>query len=172
MGDKPVGVQVTTCSAKELLCAGSTDLPERGQQNALRGSLRIPEYQRPYRWQAKQIKRLIDDIVEHCAPKSTRLDKGLEEKDVYTSIPYYFGSAIFHRDTEGNLNIIDGQQRITSLALLAQVASNSLSCDLTYTSPVSQRQITQNLQWLACLSDTDKGVIDEISLTSWSSRWS
>ncbi len=33
----------------------------------LQQKLNIPEYQRPYKWQAKHVNQLIDDIFNHCS---------------------------------------------------------------------------------------------------------
>ncbi len=160
MSENKEGVQVATCTAEELLCTGGLRLPQRGDQDALEGRLCIPEYQRPYRWQSKQIQRLLADIEEHQKREKERLSRPREDGVKLAPIPYYLGSAILHRDTGGKLNIIDGQQRITTLALLGQVASKT-RCDLVYNSPVSRRQIVRNLQWLGCANATSK-VIKEI----------
>lgn len=42
--------------------------------------VQIPEYQRPYKWQAQQITALVQDIMQH-APKA----------------PYRLGTIVFHR---------------------------------------------------------------------------
>ena len=136
---------MATCSATDLLRSDGVELTQGDKNTALRGRLNIPEYQRPYRWQAKEIRRLIADIGEHFDREQTRKDERGEE---YSPIPYYLGSVILHRDDNGKLNIIDGQQRITTLAIIAQVTSESPGSNLKYSSPVSQRQILKNLRWL------------------------
>lgn len=167
MSDKTKGVQVATCTAKELLGAKGLNLPKRGEQEALKGELCIPEYQRPYRWQAKQIQRLLTDMAEHREREQKRLVKGREDNKEPTPIPYYLGSAILHRDTEGKLNIIDGQQRITTLALLGQLQDNEKhGSGLVHRSPLSQQQVTQNLRWLNGLCDKEKKVIKDIDFSS------
>ena len=123
----------------------------------MEGKFCIPEYQRPYRLQSKQIRRLLADIEGHQKREKERLSNAQEEWKELAPIPYYLGSAILHRDTKGKLNIIDGQQRITTLALLGQVASKT-RCDLVYNSPASRRQIVNNLQWLGCASATNKAI--------------
>lgn len=74
----------------------------------------IDYYQREYKWQEKQIKELIDDLV----------GKFLEEFDPAHSrskvadYPHYFlGSIIISKKENANY-IVDGQQRLTSLTLL------------------------------------------------------
>jgi len=67
-------------------------------------NLTIPEFQRPYSWQKEQVEQLIDDLLE--AQKQNKL--------------YLIGNMILY-ENEDKLKIIDGQQRITTLALLFYV---------------------------------------------------
>jgi len=64
--------------------------------------LAIPEYQRPYKWTAKNVIQLLDDIVE---AKN-------KNKEIYR-----VGTLILHKKEE-IYNIVDGQQRIITFALL------------------------------------------------------
>ena len=67
-------------------------------------NLKIPYYQRPYVWNEKSITILFNDTYN--AYKSSQ-----EE--------YRLGTIILHYDkNENKLNIVDGQQRLISLALL------------------------------------------------------
>jgi hypothetical protein len=64
----------------------------------------IPEYQRPYKWTARNAIQLLDDILE--ARNSN--------KEVYR-----VGTLILHRDKNQEMyNIVDGQQRIITFSLL------------------------------------------------------
>ena len=65
-------------------------------------SLRIPEYQRPYTWNVNNVEQLLNDI------KNSR-DNG---KQIYL-----IGSIILYKKGD-NYDIVDGQQRITSIILL------------------------------------------------------
>lgn len=65
--------------------------------------LKIPEYQRPYKWTVKNANQLLDDIEE--AMNANR--------EVYR-----VGTLILHYDEEGNYNIVDGQQRTITFSLL------------------------------------------------------
>lgn len=64
-------------------------------------NLEIPNYQRPYKWKIKNVNQLIDDILFHKDKKGYRL-----------------GTLILHDDKK-NLNIVDGQQRVITIFLLA-----------------------------------------------------
>ncbi|MDR1897705.1 MAG: DUF262 domain-containing protein [Prevotellaceae bacterium] len=71
----------------------------------LKMNLKIPEYQRPYRWDIEQVKNLLSDIWEN---KKYRED-----------VPYMIGTIILHFDSDKDeLNIVDGQQRLTTLTLI------------------------------------------------------
>lgn len=61
----------------------------------------IPEYQRPYKWTIKNVNQLIDDILVHS-------DKSA----------YRIGTIVLHQDGT-RLNIVDGQQRLLTLSLIA-----------------------------------------------------
>lgn len=60
----------------------------------------VPLYQRGYAWEEKHIVQLIDDII-----------------DVPNDSQYYIGSLIVHRRNDA-YEVIDGQQRLTTLFLL------------------------------------------------------
>ena len=67
----------------------------------------IPRYQRAYAWEEKEIEQLIDDICDDNDPK-----RG-----------YYIGSLIVARRKAGDeveYEVIDGQQRLTTIYLLLQ----------------------------------------------------
>ena len=60
----------------------------------------VPLYQRGYAWEEKHIVQLIDDIM-----------------DIPSEGQYYIGSLIVHRRND-SFEVIDGQQRLTTLFLL------------------------------------------------------
>ena len=67
----------------------------------------IPRYQRAYAWEEKEIEQLIDDICDDNDPKRD----------------YYIGSLIVARRKAGygvEYEVIDGQQRLTTIYLLLQ----------------------------------------------------
>lgn len=65
----------------------------------------IPEYQRPYRWTKDECETLWEDILGVFGDGSE-----IEE--------YFLGSIVTYRNDNGELEIIDGQQRITTFTLL------------------------------------------------------
>jgi hypothetical protein len=67
-------------------------------------NLAIPNYQRPYKWTAKNAIQLLDDII----------DAKNENKETYR-----VGTLILHYDKkESTYNIVDGQQRTITFSLL------------------------------------------------------
>lgn len=68
-------------------------------------NLHIPEYQRPYRWTTKNVEQLFADINNARA-------NGKQD--------YLIGSVIIHKKEDNTLDIVDGQQRITTLYLIAK----------------------------------------------------
>ena len=62
--------------------------------------------------------------------------------------PFYLGSIILHQQSN-KLNIIDGQQRLTTMALIAYLTKKFKNLSLRYKAPESQQQIKHNLAWLA-----------------------
>ena len=67
------------------------------------GNLRIPSYQRPYKWNRKHIRNLFYDLRDAMGKKE-----------------YQIGSVILHEilhEKEKYLDIVDGQQRLISISL-------------------------------------------------------
>ena len=97
--------------------------PDTGQQDAppvricvmtaeelLKKTIQIPDYQRPYCWKEKNVRDFLVDI------DLWKKDKG------DSGIPYHLGTIILKEKEEngGNatLDIIDGQQRLTTMAIV------------------------------------------------------
>ena len=93
----PATIEVNKQSVKQLL--------ESGKEHPFV----IPEYQRPYAWTEEQIETLFDDLWDF----TTSEDGGSDGKSTY-----FLGSIVAYENENGEQEIIDGQQRITSLFLL------------------------------------------------------
>ena len=85
-------IEVNKQSVKQLL--------ETGKVN----KFIIPEYQRPYAWTDEQIETLFEDLVEY----TENVNEGT----------YFLGTIVSYENENTEQEIIDGQQRITSLFLL------------------------------------------------------
>ena len=73
----------------------------------------IPQYQRAYAWEEPQLKDFVDDI------ENQKLDKD-----------YFFGTILFqYRESSGdfeNIDLVDGQQRITTLIIFMKLLLDRL----------------------------------------------
>ena len=76
----------------------------------------IPEYQRPYSWTSDQIDTLFNDIWEFTCNENRTEKEGT----------YFLGSIVSY-ENEGEQEIIDGQQRITSIFLLLRAIYTKLN---------------------------------------------
>lgn len=114
-------------------------------------NLDIPEYQRPYKWSLKNVNQLIDDILRFKNKEAYRL-----------------GTLVVHKNSKNNtLDIVDGQQRITTIVLLIKAimqddnlnkkfhteynekSENEIKFpDLKFTNPISITNVKQNFQEL------------------------
>jgi uncharacterized protein with ParB-like and HNH nuclease domain len=75
----------------------------------------VPDYQRAYTWNTDKIEELINDWQEFI------------KTDNSDTISYYMGTLLFYFNIDKNqFEIIDGQQRLTSLALVYHSIHNNL----------------------------------------------
>lgn len=96
-------------------------------------NLAIPEYQRPYSWGVTSTNTLFMDTYE-------AYQQGLSE--------YRLGSVILHKE-DGNYNIVDGQQRITTLIIFLYCLGESGNTLLNEQySILSTNAIINNMQLL------------------------
>lgn len=72
----------------------------------------IPDYQRPYAWGEDECSTLWDDLFAFAFPNDDfeQFDSGSDE--------YFLGPIVTFKNDEGKLEIIDGQQRLTTIMLL------------------------------------------------------
>lgn len=150
MSQKTNSIKVAVCSIEQLF--NNHKIYDQ-HKKLIQGELNIPAYQRPYIWNHKQISRLIEDIKEHYY----NFDKS----------PYYLGSIILHSNNQ-LLDIIDGQQRLTTLAILGFLNGKFTDLQLRYQSSLSEKNIKNNFQQLEKSLDEWKDIINfsqlEISL--------
>lgn len=84
--------------------------------------LKIPDYQRPYKWTAKNVTQLLDDIiVAKC-----------DNKEIYR-----VGTLILHSQDNNDYNIVDGQQRIITFSLLLKSILNNNTEEGIKDTPIS-----------------------------------
>lgn len=133
-----MGVVVANCTIEDLFNGKTL---EGSDNQPITGSLCIPEYQRPYCWSKVQLQKLVHNYYELHDTEEDQLKS------------YYIGSIIIHREETGNgfnkLNIIDGQQRLTSLFILAYTLHIETKTQLFFSNPLSQQQIQTNILFLS-----------------------
>ena len=79
----------------------------------------VPLYQRNFAWGEEQITRLLQDISES-------LHSG--------ELQYHIGSLVVIQRKNGEYEVIDGQQRLTTLALLSYVLQFNIKTEIHYDS--------------------------------------
>ncbi|MBV5308951.1 MAG: DUF262 domain-containing protein [Chromatium okenii] len=71
----------------------------------------IPDYQRPYAWDEEQCQTLWDDIFLFSFPNNDY--ETFDENE-----EYFLGSIVTYKNEKGKSEVIDGQQRLTTLMLI------------------------------------------------------
>ncbi len=122
-----------------------TDPCRKNIKKLLEMNLDIPTYQRPYKWDRRNMADLLNDI-------GTALGDAV----------YRIGTIILHKNAD-KLDIVDGQQRIISLVLLARYLEPSFDCSILkkgFTNKVSQANIQDNYrfitEWFSLKKDDEK----------------
>lgn len=120
----------------------------RSVKELLGWKLRIPPYQRPYKWTKKNITDLLLDI-----------ETSIRESKKYKDFKYRVGTVILHANTEEEkptYDIVDGQQRILSFLLLSLYLECGVGCSLSkhkFSSKVTQKNLHENYnairEWFA-----------------------
>lgn len=64
----------------------------------------VPDYQREYVWEEKEVDQLLEDIYA--------------EYDANANKEYFIGTTVVYQEDDGNYELIDGQQRTTTLFIL------------------------------------------------------
>ena len=72
----------------------------------------IPDYQRPYAWGENECQTLWDDIFTFAFPDNdySKFDSDSDE--------YFLGPIVTFKNENAKLEVIDGQQRLSTLMLL------------------------------------------------------
>lgn len=110
----------------------------------------IPEYQRPYAWSDEQIQVLFDDLVEYTINDSEST--------------YFLGTIVAYENDDQEQEIIDGQQRITTLFLLLRAVYSKLEHSLEKEAIYLRSQIEPAIWEQDDL--TGEVSLDEILITS------
>ena len=79
----------------------------------------VPDYQRPYSWGEEEIATLFNDLLLFT-------EGDVSKKNKNSNDTYFLGTVISFKNENGEQEIIDGQQRITSLFLLLRAIYTKL----------------------------------------------
>ena len=81
----------------------------------------VPSYQRPYSWTKDNAAELFDDLFDAYQNKTSEGDS------------YFLGSLVLKKDPyKPNSDIIDGQQRLTTLTILLAILRDQLSSSIEF----------------------------------------
>lgn len=96
--------------------------------------LTIPSYQRPYTWSNEQLEPLLKDLFVADATR-----------------PLIMGTVILHR-SKGSLNIVDGQQRLTTFSIFLRLLDKHLPLEFArheFAHITSIENIGQNSRYIS-----------------------
>lgn len=98
----------------------------------------IPDYQRPYAWEETQCQTLWDDIFSFAFP-----DNDCDKFD--SNDEYFLGSIVTFENGNNKKEVIDGQQRLTTLMLLLRAFYAKFGNMQDEKSKSTQKRISQCL---------------------------
>lgn len=104
----------------------------------------IPIYQRNYAWEKEQIAALVRDVWDAC-------DKKAET--------YYIGTLVSYDKGDNTFEVIDGQQRLTTLYLILKALGLEVRNNLTYRARKNSNETIKNLPNIST-SHSDDGIKD------------
>ncbi|WP_103108854.1 DUF262 domain-containing protein [Brevibacillus reuszeri] len=81
----------------------------------------IPKYQRPYSWTTEQAELLYDDLLLARQQSSANID---------LVNPYFLGSIVLIKSDSPEAEVVDGQQRLTTLTILLAVLREMVPSDV------------------------------------------
>jgi uncharacterized protein with ParB-like and HNH nuclease domain len=97
----------------------------------------IPVYQRDFVWQGKQVKALWSDLIQHYRTYA-------KDESLINPEGYFLGAMVVIEEDGKPDEVIDGQQRLTSLTTIATICLDAL-CEITH-------QTEEIKAWTATLS--------------------
>ena len=100
----------------------------------------IPDYQRPYAWGEDECAMLWDDLFSFAFPNDNcdAFDSSADE--------YFLGPIVTFKNSAGQLEIIDGQQRLTTIMLLLRAFYDKFA-NMKDKQPVKVRESIAGCVW-------------------------
>lgn len=108
----------------------------------------IPDYQRGYRWTSKEVKKLLEDLSDYFTEYKSN---SLEANTFYCMQPL----VVFYNKEKQAFEVIDGQQRLTTLYLILSIKKERLLDDnpgmslyeLSYQSRPGSEEFLKNIDF-------------------------
>lgn len=104
-----------------------------------RSNFLIPDYQRPYAWGEEECLTLWEDLFSFALPENGAREFNRDDE-------YYLGPIVTFKNESGQLEIIDGQQRLTTLLLLLR-AFYKRSEEMRDDKSKSMREMIEQCLW-------------------------
>ena len=99
----------------------------------------IPDYQRPYAWGEEECQTLWDDIFTFAFPNNNKDE--FKESD-----EYFLGSIVMFKNDNEKSEVIDGQQRLTTLMLFLRAFYDKFA-NMQDKSSISIRELIEKCIW-------------------------
>lgn len=93
----------------------------------------VPDFQREYVWEREHVEKLLEDVLDEFYDEEGRQVQGPE---------YFLGSIVTCRDEDGIFQLIDGQQRMTTIYLVLCAARDAIKDAGDQPTRVLQAQIS------------------------------
>lgn len=105
----------------------------------------VPIYQRNYAWEEDQIKTLVQDVYDAFKKKTQKA-------------PYYIGTLVTFDKGDGVYEVIDGQQRLTTIYLILYALGIPFKSKLTYRSRKKSKDTLKYITELDKVENVDTGI--------------
>ena len=77
----------------------------------------VPDFQREYVWQQEHVEKLLQDVLDEFYDEEGKILEGPE---------YFLGSVVTCKNSDGIFQLIDGQQRLTTIYLILCAARDAI----------------------------------------------
>ena len=107
--------------------------------DSIEGNFFVPSYQRGYRWTEREVTRLLDDVynlLDHENINSLRNSKD-----------YCLQPIVVKNLGENNFEVIDGQQRLTTIFIIYKFMNSETNFSLTYETRKKSADFLENMNF-------------------------
>ena len=112
----------------------------------------IPIYQRNYAWEKDEITALVQDVYDAFRNDSKQ--------------PYYIGTLVSYHKGDQVYEIIDGQQRLTTIRLILEALEIYPGNRLTYRARKRSDETLKHISHLNDVEEKDGGIVNGYSCSS------